>query len=195
MIEIFDCEQNSEEWLRVRMGIPTSSQFHAILAKGEGKTRRSYLLRLAGEVLTGEPAESFSNGSMQRGKRLEPEARSMYEFLTDAQPHQVGFVRNGRMGCSPDSFIGDDGSLEIKTKAAHLQIEALEAAKVPNCHMAQVQGILLVTGRDWCDFMSYWPKMKPLIKRVYRDEPYIANLRFEIERFNEELDAIVEKAR
>jgi hypothetical protein len=80
--EIIECEQNSPEWLRARMGIPTASAFSDVLAKGEGKTRRTYMLKLAGELITGEPMESFSNAHTERGHLLEEEARDLYTLQT-----------------------------------------------------------------------------------------------------------------
>jgi len=193
MIQVFHCEQGSEEWFRCRLGIPTASEFKSILAKGEGKTRRTYMLKLAGERLTGEPAEAFTNAHTERGRVMEGEARRLYEFLNDAELQHVGFVRNGNIGCSPDSLIGHGGVLEIKTKLPHLQIEVLIADQLPPEHKPQVQGHLLVCERDFVDFASYWPKIPLFRKRIGRDEPYIRMLKSEIDRFNDELDALTEK--
>lgn len=197
MIRILDCEQNSHEWLEARRGIPTASCFSKILAKGEGKTRRRYLLDLAAERLTGELAEGFSNAYTDRGHAMEPEARNMYAFQFDVDPRQVGFIRNDDItaGASPDSLIGDDGLLEIKTKLGALQLEVLESRKLPSEHVVQVQGQLWVTGRSWCDFVSYWPKLPLFVTRVERDEGYISKLAQAVADFNGELDAIVEKYR
>lgn len=198
MITVYsDIVQGAPEWFAARAGIPTASEFDAVIAKGKGnepsKTRRSYMLKLAGERITGEVAESYTNAHMERGKAMEAEARDLYAFMRDVSLSQVGFVRHDlmRAGCSPDSFIGDDGMLEVKTKLPHLQLQALIDGVLPPEHKAQVQGGLLVTGRAWCDFMSYWPKLPSLIVRVERDEPYISALREGIEVFNHELDQLV----
>lgn len=193
MIEIFNCEQGSEDWFRCRLGIPTSSEFSSVLAKGQGKTRRTYMMKLLGERLTGEPADNYTNGHMERGKIMESEARKLYAFLNDAELTRVGFLRNGSKGCSPDSLIGTDGMVEIKTKLPHLQLEALFADRLPPEHVAQVQGQLWVAEREWCEFVSYWPRLPLFVKRVYRDEEYIKNLAAEVDRFNAELDALTEK--
>lgn len=188
---VYDCEQNSPEWLEARRGIPTASRFSDVLAKGQGITRKKYLRTLAGEILTGECAESFSNVHTERGHAMEGEARTMYAFAHDADPVLVGFMRRGRVGASPDSLIETDGLLEIKTKLPHLQIEALEGKKLPSEHVAQVQGQLWVSGRAYCDFVSYWPRLPLFCIRVERDEKYIATLAQEVADFIGELDELV----
>ena len=195
MIDIVNCEQGSDEWFRARIGTPTASEFHAILAKGEGKTRRSYMLRLAGEIVTGEPSETYSNGHMERGKLLEPEARELYAFMADAEPQQVGFIRNFGTGCSPDSLLGTAGMLEIKTKLPALLIECILRGDFPPEHKAQCQGALWIAERDWIDIAVYWPKMPLFVQRAYRDTPYIAGLGAAVEAFSAELAETVERVR
>lgn len=195
MIEVFDVEQNSEAWMEARRGLPTASEFSSILAKGEGKTRRSYMLRLAGEILTGKPAEGFESADTIRGHEMEPEARKLYSFLTDADPQLVGFVRNGKKGCSPDALIGSDGLLEIKTKKPALLIDVLLKGEFPSEHKAQCQGALWVTEREWIDLAVYWPGLPLFITRATRDEPYIAALSSAVDAFNEELESVVASIR
>ena len=192
-LEIFDCVQGEPEWFECRRGIPTASRFADVLAKGQGITRRKYLLTLAGEAITGECAESFSNAHMERGHVMEADARNLYAFDHDVEPQLVGFMRRGRAGCSPDSLVGDTGMLEIKSKLPHLQLDVLEKGKLPSEHVAQVQGQLWIAGRDWCDFVSYWPKLPLFVKRVERGEKYIATLVQAVADFNGELDEIVAK--
>src|SRR4051812_2738655 len=106
---IHDCEQGSDEWRRIRAGLPTASEFSTILAKGkaggESITRRKYLYTLAGEIITGEPGESYENAYMERGKVMEPEARDLYSFAYAVEPQRVGFITSDirPIGCSPDS--------------------------------------------------------------------------------------------
>ena len=169
MITVYDTiEQGTPEWFAARAGIPTASEFGAVISKGRGaepsKTRRTYMLKLAGERITGEVVEGYSNAHMERGKVMEDEARDLYVFMRDIQVQRVGFIR---------------------------QLEVLLDGTLPAEHKAQVQGAMLVSGRAWCDFVSYWPKLPPLIVRVERDETYIDTLRTAIQQFNLELDELV----
>lgn len=198
-IEIIDCAQGSDDWARSRMGIPTASEFAAVMAKGRGgadsKTRQTYLHKLAGEILTGQPMESFTSIHMERGKLMEDEARSVYEFSTDKACQRIGFVRNGRKGASPDSLIGTDGLVEIKTKLPHLMIETLLRGEFPPEHKAQCQGQLWVTERAWIDIAVYWPGLPIFITRATRDEAFIRELSDAVDSFNTELDLIVDRVR
>ena len=200
MMEVFtDLEQGSPEWFAARCGIVTASEFGTVLAKGEdggaSKTRKTYLYKLAGEIITGQPAESYRNAHMERGQAMEAEARATYEFETDAVCEHVGFIRNGRAGASPDSLIGVNGLVEIKTVLPGLLIETMLSDKFPAKHKAQCQGQLWISEREWIDIAVYWPGLPLFIKRATRDEAYIQNLAEAVERFNAELDAIVERVR
>lgn len=192
-VQIFDCPQNSPEWLEARRGIPTASRFADVLAKGQGITRRKYLYTLAGEVLTGEVQPAFTTEAMERGHVMEADAVNLYAFERDVEPVMCGFMRRGRAGCSPDRLLGADGLLEVKSKLPHLQLEVLERNTLPPEHKAQVQGQLWVSGRDWCDFISYWPRLPLFVKRVERDEPYIKTLAQAVADFVGELDTLVAK--
>ena len=198
-VVIVNCDQGTPEWLAARAGIPTASEFQCLLAKGRGggesKGRATYMRTLAGQILTGEVVESYTNPHMERGKIMEAEARDWYAFQTDHELTQVGFIRNDAFhaGVSPDSLVRNDGMLEIKTKLPHLQIEVLIDGVLPNEHKAQCQGAMWVAGRQWLDFVSYWPKLPPFRIRVERDEPYIAALAVAVREFNEELAALVKR--
>lgn len=197
MIQIHEMPQGTKEWFAVRRGLPTASMFGTIMAKGKGgaesKTRQTYLYKLAGEIITGDPMDNFSNHHMERGHEMEPAARQFYAFMQDCEPHQVGFITNGAKGASPDSLVGDNGMLEIKTKLPHLMLAVLEADDFPTEHRAQCQGQLWVAEREWVDLVCYWPKMPPFIKRAYRDEAFISLLSAAVDQFNDELAALVAK--
>lgn len=195
MMEVFEIEQGEDAWFQARLGLPTASKFATVMAKGEGKTRSEYMRKLAGEILTGEPAETFTNVHMERGKTMEDEARETYAFVEIADIRRVGFIRNGKKGASPDSLVGNNGGLEIKTALPHIQIDRLERNRLPPEHKAQVQGNLWLSEREWWDFCSYWPRLPMLQVRVYRDEAFIKEMALEIDRFNEELDQLVSRIR
>mgnify|MGYP001008552361 CR=1 FL=1 len=191
MLEIFNHTQGTPEWHESRCGIITASCFSDVLAKGAGKTRRTYMLKLAGERITGNVADNFSNAHMERGHEQESIARSLYEEQQGIKIIQCGFMKHGSFGYSPDGLIGDDGLLEIKTKLAHLQAAVLIDGEVPSEHIAQIQGGLMVSGRRYLDFVSFCPGMPFFIKRVERDEAYIANLHQELMKFEDELNATI----
>lgn len=194
-----DVEQNTPEWDALRCGRVTASEMAKVCAKGHGKapskTRRTYLMRLAGEVITGRPADTYTNPDMERGHELEAEAIELYEFLTGNKVERVGFVYTDEAGASPDGLVARTGLVEVKTRAPHLQIELLLTNKVPNEHREQIQGQLWVTGRRWVDFVSYCPDLPLFIERVPRHDAYIAGLAMEVELFNAELRKIVDSIR
>ena len=159
---------------------------------GKSLTRVAYLNKLVGEIMTGEPMSNYVSLDMERGKLMEDEARDLYAFSRDVDLDRVGFVRNGNAGASPDSLIGSSGGLEIKSAAAHIQIERLLADELPSEHVAQVQGNLWICEREWWDFVSYCPKLPMFVKRVKRDEEYIKKLALGVELFNIELRQTVE---
>lgn len=198
-MQIIDCTQGTEEWHRARMGIPTASEFATVMASGRGgaesKTRLTYMRKLAGEIITGEATETFTNAHMERGKVMEEEARNFYALERDVDPELVGFIRNGDTGCSPDSLVGSGGMLEIKTKLPHLMIEVLESGAFPAEHIAQCQGALWIAEREWIDICVFWPKLPLFVKRAYRDEAYIAKLSAAVSTFNYELAELVRRIR
>lgn len=209
-IEIIDVEQGSPEWFSARAGVPTCSRFGHVMAKGRGaedsKVRAAYLYQLADEVIYNDPVDGgFTNEHIERGKLWEAEARSIYALENDVIPQQVGFIKNHTIGAggSPDALIGTNGMLEIKTMLPRLWIRHLLTGGHPPEFTAQIQGLLWVSGdREWCDLMIYWPTQKskpkpgaytrqPYITRIYRDEPYIAQLAQAVKTFNKELATIV----
>lgn len=195
-----DLEQGTDEWLMARLGVPTASEFDAILTCGRGgkpsAKRLTYMYKLIGERLTDEPSAKFDNYATRRGHELEPEARELYTMLTGNEVEQVGFIARGKWcGASPDGLIGEPGMLEIKTKAPHLQIPVLLSGEVPAEHTAQLQGQLWVAEREWVDFLSYWPGLQPFLKRVYRDDDYISKLASAVEEFHAQMAEIMEKVK
>lgn len=198
--EIIECDQGSDEWIRARMGVPTASMFKTVMAKGRdggaSVTRKEYMRKLAGELVWGIPMENWTGPHHERGKLMEEEARNYFAaFKADAELTQVGFIRNGQKGCSPDSLIGTDAMLEIKTAFPHLIIEMIERGTFPPEHKAQCQGGLWVAEREWVEIIIYWPGATPFTAKAYRDEPYIGTMAMAVDRFNEELAELVERVK
>ncbi len=198
MLEIINCEQGGIEWFEARRGLITASEFSSVLAKAKKKgeksvTRRKYMYTLAGERITGTLVEAYSNAFMQRGKDLEDRARELYQEQTGTEVTQIGFMKNGYTGYSPDGLIGNKRGIEIKVCIASIQIERLIADKVPSEYVAQVQGGNMVGELDEVDFVSYCEGMPLFIKRAKRDETYITNLKKETELFEKELQEIVNR--
>ena len=187
-----DVEQNSEEWLYARLGIPTASEFGRILTPKTMKLSASsegYIDELIAERLLGEPLEDNSSTWMARGHKLEESARRYYEFVMDCKVSPGGFVLldNRQAGCSPDGFVGDDGGVEVKCPSAKGHVGYLRAG-LPAKFMPQVQGCMWITGRKWWDLMSYNPAIPPVIVRIERDDAYIGKLSAAVLEFVERLE-------
>lgn len=189
-----DLVQGTTEWHAARCGRATASEFSSVLAKGQGKTRASYLRRIVAERLTGKVAESYTNKHMERGQEQEPMARMAYEAAFDVQVRQVGFIQHAELmlGCSPDGLIGEDGGAEIKSALPHVHVETMLSGSYPSEHRAQVQGNLWLSERRWWDFISYCPDMPRPLRlyrfRVDRDEAYIKVLENECVSFLADVD-------
>lgn len=190
--------QGSPEWLVERAGCATASRYKDILAKvksGEAAGRRNYRMALVTERLTGVPLETFTNAAMQHGTDHEPFAREAYEIQTGEDVQQVGFIKHPTLqwvGGSPDGCVGDDGLIECKCPyVSTVHVETLQNG-MPAEHMAQVQGLLWITGRQWVDFVSFDPRMpehlRLHVQRIKRDEEYIGTLEIEVRAFLKEVD-------
>ncbi len=193
---VHECQQNSPEWYAVRLGKVTASCFGKAIAGGQGKTRKTYMIQLIAERLTQEPQEGFSNAVMVRGQEIEPYAREYYELLNDVSIQEVGFVeRNENIGASPDGLVGSEGLIEIKCPLPTTHILALIDDKVPTTHKPQIQGQLWVCEREWCDFVSYDPRVRQrpfFCERVYRDDAYIKELHIKIQMFIDEMNQMMQ---
>lgn len=194
-MKIIECTQGSPEWFKARCGLPTASNFDKILTtKGEiSKQRTKYLYQLAGETITGISEENYQNEIMLRGKEMENEARQLYQLINKAKVEEVGFCLSDGYGASPDGLVGKNGLLEIKCPIISTHVGYLLGGTMPADYFQQLQGQLLVTGKDWVDFVSYYPAMRPLIVRVKRDAKFLPILKGELENFCAELKQIVKK--
>ncbi len=171
---IHDVLQGSPEWKAARLGIPTASEFKRLVTS-TGKPSESLALyagELAAELFAGKSLEQFDGNTwMDRGKEMEAEAVSLYEFTNDITVQRVGFITNdaGTAGCSPDALVGEDGGLEAKCCKAERHVEVVHYHKkhgrAPSQYVLQVQGSLFITGRKWWDLIFYSPELPPLIIR------------------------------
>lgn len=176
-MQVIECRQYDAKWWEVRRGIPTASEFSNILTPSKGelsKQAEAYACRLIADrfdTFYGHTDE-YVSAAMKNGSLMEPEARRYYEFDRDTEVEQVGFVLtdDGRFGCSPDSLVGAEGGLELKSPAPHTHVRYLLDDCLPLEHKCQVHGCMIVTGRDWWDFMSYVPGFPKLLLRVERDD-------------------------
>jgi len=191
--------QGSPEWFSIRCGKVTASRVADVIAKtktGPSASRTNYMAQLIAERLTGTTAESFTNAAMQHGTDTEPQARMAYEFYQDVTVVETGFVLHrtiGMTGASPDGLVGDDGLVEIKAPNTATHIDTLLGATVPGKYVTQILWQLACTGRTWCDFVSFDPRlpesMRMFVQRVHRDDARIAELESEVITFLAELSA------
>ena len=196
-------EQRTEEWFKARLGKVTASRVADVLAKtktGVSASRANYLTELVVERLTGQQAELYMNDAMQWGTDTEPQARMAYEAHKSVLVDEVGFIDHSSIemfGCSPDGLVGDDGLIEIKCPNSKTAIETILSGKAPSKYIPQMQTQMAVTGRAWCDFVSFDPRLPEdlqlFIVRVNRDDEYIANLEKEVSAFLQEVDETVTK--
>ena len=194
-MEIVNCIQGSEEWWDAKSGVVSASHFHQVLNKKTG--RGLYMRKLAAERLTGLREESYKNDIMDKGSETEQEARKYYETVNGCEVEQVGFVmRDEWVGGSPDGLVGKDGMIEIKCPLSSTHIEIILSEKMPTLHIPQVQGLLWVTERKWCDFVSFDPKVvsKPMFcVRIEQDTEYFKMLAGQVGVFVNELKAMINK--
>jgi putative phage-type endonuclease len=190
-------EQRTEEWFAARLGKVTASRVADVVAKtksGYSASRANYMAELICERLTGSKGDSYQNAAMLWGTNTEPMARAAYESRTGELVEEVGFVlHNGIMeaGCSPDGFVGEDGLIEIKCPNTATHIDTLLSKEAPSKYIPQMQWQMACTGRKWCDFISYDPRMPENMQffciRVNRDPNVIMDLETEVEKFLFEL--------
>lgn len=193
-----DIIQGSPEWFALRLGKVTASRVADVVAKtksGWGASRANYMAELIAERLTGTSAPSYTNAAMQWGTDTEPQARNAYSFRTDAEIIEIGFVSHPNIvmaGASPDGHIGGDGSIEIKCPNTATHIDTLLGEPIAAKYITQIQWQLACSGRKWCDFVSFDPRlpepMRLFIERVSRDNARISELEILVTDFLSEVD-------
>lgn len=198
-------EQRSEDWFKQRLGKATASRIADVIARtksGYSTSRKNYAAQLVCERLTGLPQDSFTSPAMAWGTETEPQARAAYCFFRDCDVSECGFFDHPAIpmsGASPDGLIGDDGLLELKCPNTATHIETLLGKSVPGKYLTQIMWQIACTGRAWCDFCSFDPRlpehMRLFVTRVHRDDALVAELEAEVTAFLKEVDETVAQLR
>jgi putative phage-type endonuclease len=191
-------EQGSPEWFALRAGKVTASRVSDVMAKPTTAAYQNYMADLIAERLTSVKTESFTNAAMQWGVDHEAQARVEYEVKTGSLVEQVAFVDHPTIqmfGCSPDGYVGEDGLIEIKCPNTSTHIDYIRQDKAPAKYVNQMQCQMAVTGRKWCDFVSFDPRLPDglqlFIVRLERDDEYISKMESVVQEFLNEVNSAV----
>jgi hypothetical protein len=184
---ILDHEQGSPAWYDSRLGRPSASQFNKLITSaGKASSQADgYINELIAERLTGVRVPIYVTEHMERGIRLEPEAREHYEFITEQKVTEYGFILDDseEFGCSPDGFVGNEGGLEVKCPTDSNLIGYHRNNKsFINKYKQQIMGCMMITERSWWSLMAYSETIPHLIVRVERDDEYIEKLAAEVQK-------------
>jgi putative phage-type endonuclease len=190
-------EQLSEEWFAIRRGKVTASRVADMMATtktGYGASRAGLMAELIAERLTGKSTERFQTDAMKWGVEKEADARDAYTFYCDASVQPGDFALHPTIpdaGASPDGYVGADGLIEIKCPQTNTHIDTLLSGAVQGRYVTQIQFQLACTGRQWCDFVSFDPRMPArmqlFVKRIQRSVNEIAYLEKETKAFLNEM--------
>ena len=196
-------EQRSPEWFAERAGKVTASRIADLMARtktGYSTSRANYRAQLVCERLTGAVEPSYCNGAMQWGIDNETAARDAYQIHALCTVEEIAFVNHPTIhmaGASPDGLIGDDGLVEIKCPISATHTETLLGDTVPDKYAKQLMFQMACTGRQWCDFASFDPRlpesMRLFVKRLHRDEAAVAEIEAEVVSFLDEVEATVKQ--
>ena len=195
--------QGSSAWFESRIGKATASRISDIVAKtksGYSTSRANYMAQLVVERMTNQVAESYTNAAMEWGIENEGFARAAYESKTGVLVDEVGAIDHPTIAmsaASPDGLVGDDGCLEIKCPNTATHIDTVLGGEIAKKYYDQMQWQMVCTGRSWCDFVSFDPRMPEglqlFVKRIPRDDKYLAELEGEVIQFLKEVDDKVNK--
>jgi putative phage-type endonuclease len=198
-------QQQTEEWYQARIGRVTASRVADLMAKtksGPSASRENYMAQLICERLTGARTEGFTSAAMMHGVDTEPQARMAYELMTGEAVVETGFIPHPTIagfGASPDGLVGSDGLIEIKCPNSATHIETLLAGKVPSKYMIQMQVQMMCCGREWCDFVSFDPRMPGdmnfWMQRVHADHAMQTDIKAEVIKFLGDLDHKLQQLR
>lgn len=185
-LTVNDAEQGTPAWHAARAGLITASEIGKLITPtlkvANNDTSRGLVLAKAAERITGRSDETPTTPAMRRGNEDEPVARDLYAEWAGVEVEQTGLmVRRFEelglaLGYSPDGLVGADGLIEIKSRTQQRQMLAITNDAVPAENMAQIQCGLLVSGRAWCDYVSYSADLRLWVKRVEPDPAWFAVL-------------------
>jgi putative phage-type endonuclease len=187
-------EQRTDDWYNARVGRVTASEISNVMMNKDRAGYRNYMAQLVCERLTGAPTETYTSPAMQHGIDTEAEARAAYSARVGLLVEEVGFIKHPKLeaGASPDGLVGTDGLCEIKCVQPATALDILESKKVPTEHRLQMMWQMAVTGRDWCDYVVYQPKLPERLRlniiRVHRDQPAIIEMTQKVGEFLQEVD-------
>jgi putative phage-type endonuclease len=194
-------EQRTDEWFAQRCGRVTASRIADVMAKtktGHGASRANYMAQLVAERMTGNVEQSYTNAAMQWGIDTEPQAVEAYEALKLCQVDPAPFVVHPSIpdaGASPDGLVGEWGLIECKCPNTATHIDTLLKGKIADKYIKQMQWQMACTGRQWCDFVSYDPRLGSdlalFVQRVDRDDDMIAQIEQAVVQFLQEIDGQV----
>ena len=205
-MKTIECVQGELSWHLARWGVPSASQFDRIVTPTGKLSSKSddYIAELIGDLAMkaiypeGPPwgFQTYMNQQMKWGVETEAEARSWYEMFSCSSVEQVGFVMtdDDHFGCSPDGLCGEHGGLELKCPSAKTQVQYLLAETLPDAYRCQVHGSMIVTGREWWDFVSYCQGLPPFVLRVHPDA-FTTLLAKALHQFYDQFQATLEKVR
>ncbi len=200
-MKIHDVQQGSGPWLALRLGLPTASEFDQLITPlwkiKTGEAPKSYLYQKICEKFMGAFADGGSSFAMQNGSIMEHEAIPWFSFTHELPVQRVGFCTtdDGRIGCSPDGLIGDDGGIEVKCPSPTTHLRYWVEGVLPKEHAAQVHGSMYVTGRKWWYFLSYSRQFPAVVIRVERDEEIQARIHEALTLFLHDYDQLHDKLR
>jgi putative phage-type endonuclease len=196
-----DIIQGTDAWHQLRLGRVTASRVADIMAKtktGVSASRQNYLIELALQRVTGTIEPTYTNDAMAWGTATEPQARVAYEVKTGNFVDQIAFVNHPTIewfGCSPDGLVSNDGLIEIKCPNSATHWATIKDGKPPTKYLIQMQTQMAVTNRQWCDFVSFDPRMPErsqlFICRVERDKTMIDEIESEVMKFLSEVESEV----
>ena len=206
-MRIINCEQGSPEWINARLGLVSASRFKDVMTEPRAKkdkeagmlsgTAESYMQELISEILTGQQM-AISGKALDHGTEYEPAACTHYEFMFDIDVEHVGIILTDdrKTGASPDGLVGADGMIEIKCPySSKNHIATIISGCMPSEHMPQVQGNMWINGRQWCDFISFDPRIDGdagfFVQRIYRDEEYIQTLEEKVSAFVRKMEQVL----